>query len=535
MVWTFADSVLGFVWDLMLGIWCLGLYRCLGFRRGADKLLRSLGVFTWILLSLLLSSCGRSDSFPDDARTRAADEKVRAAWGKGLAELPTLTLSVLSPNNENIRNEYEWAFSLHHAVQYGQKVVFEWRTVAGGSGTILQYLQNVYRDPNVASANIDIFWGGGDDQFNSVAALGALEPLKLAPDVLQNVPAMLGPVRLVEPNQLWVGSCLSAFGYVYNAEMIRRCHIAPPNGTWEDLASPRFANLVSLADPMQSGSAAAAYQMIVRSGEDWPLGWAKLLGILANAKRFTDSAGTSANAPSLGEALVAACIDFYGAVRVAEDPKGIVYVNPRGQTAFTPDPVAILKNPPHPELARRFVDFLLSVKGQALWALPVGAEDGPARSVLGRQPIRQDVYEIYRGKLIPSIVSPYQAGPALSMAGFRSKINFEVLKRLVVTAAVDNADDLRAAREAILRAGSPPDLLADYYRLPENVDAVEKMPAVAKDLKDPAKGYAIMKDWQTFFREKYQRLQKEAGERGAGNRQQATGNRGTEDKRRTEN
>jgi ABC-type Fe3+ transport system substrate-binding protein len=485
---------------------CGRLFQVCNPRRGAVAL-----VFA---LAAALGGCGKGDSFPQDARTRAADEKVRAAWGKSLAELPTLTLVIISPNNENIRNEYEWAFSLDHAVRYGEKVSFEWRTVGGGSGTILQYLQNIYRDSNVASANMDIFWGGGDDQFNSVAALGALEPLTLAPDVLANVPTMLGAVRMVEANMRWIGSCVSAFGYVYNAEMLRRCRIAPPDGTWDDLASPRFADLVSLADPMQSGSAGAAYQMVARSGKDWPAGWAKLLGILANAKRFTDSAGTSANAPSLGEALVAACIDFYGAVRVAEAPRDIVYVNPRGQTAYTPDPVAILRNPPHPQLARRFVDFLLSAKGQALWALPPGAEDGPARSTLGRQPIRKDVYESYRGKLIPSITSPYVEGQSMSLEGFRSQINFEVLKRLVVAAAVDNTAELRAARDAIARAGSPSDLLAELGRLPDNVSTVEKMAQTAKDLRVPAKAYDITKEWQKFFVDKYARIRKDAGERG---------------------
>jgi ABC-type Fe3+ transport system substrate-binding protein len=470
---------------------------------------------------LFLQGCGKADSFPTDARTRAADEKVRAAWGKSLAELDTLTLVIISANNENIRNEYEWAFSLDHAVKYGQKVVFEWRSVGGGGSAITQYLQNVYRSAD--SANIDILWGGGDDSFNSVAAAGALEPLTLAPDVLQNVPPLLGAVKMYDANMLWVGSCLSAFGYIYNAEMLRRCRIAPPDGTWDDLASPRFADLVSLADPMVSGSAGPAYLMIARSGKDWPAGWAKLLGILANAKRFTDSAGTSANAPSLGEALVATCIDFYGAVRVAEDPNGIVYVNPRGQTVYTPDPVGILKNPPHRQLAQRFVDFLLSPKGQALWALPVGAEDGPARSLLGRQPIRKDVYETYRGKLIASIVSPYAAGPTMTLEGFRSKINIEVLRRLVVAGAVDNAPELRAARDAIARAGSPPDLLAEFYRLPDDVASVGNMSSLAMDLRDQGKAYSITKNWQRFFREKYERIKKGTGDRGMG-----TGKKGTE-------
>ena len=43
----------------------------------------------------------------------------------------------------------------------------------------------------------------------------------------------------------------------------------------------------------------------------------------------------------------------------------LVYVSPTGQTAFSPDPIAILKNPPHPKLAQQFVDFMTSEQAQA--------------------------------------------------------------------------------------------------------------------------------------------------------------------------
>ncbi len=451
--------------------------------------------------------CGRSDSFPDDARTRAADANVRAVWGKGLAELPTDTLVLLSAHNENIRNEYEWAFSLYHAQRYGRKVSFEWRSVGGGSSSIYAYIENVYGDANSGgTSNIDVLWGGGDFNFMSLARRGVLQPMQLPNDVLENVPPTLGASPLRDGNGLWIGAALSAFGYVYNADMLRRCRIAPPNGTWEDLGDARFANLIALADPTQSGSVAATYQMIARSGEDWPSGWAKLLQILANAKRFTDSAGTAASGPSLGESLVATCIDFYGAVREAEAPGQIIYVSPKGQTAFTADPIAILKNPPHPELAQRFVDFVMSPAGQALWALRVGEKDGPARSALGRQPIRADVYARYRESMLACIVDPFQAGQTMPLTGFRAEIDYGVLRDLVGAAAVDNASDLRAARAAILRAGSPPDLLAEFARLPDNVDTTAKMKDRSREMKNPVAREKVLTDWQKFFREKYRKI-----------------------------
>ena len=459
--------------------------------------------FLVALAAVLGSGCSTQDSLPDDQRTRAADEKVRVKWGKSLQELPTETLVLISPHNENIRNEYEWAFSLHHAVEYGRKVRFERRDVGGGGSAIYDFLANTYKWKD--TADIDVLWGGGEFNFVPLAKKGILTPMKLDPDVLANIPPELGGLPMYDKELRWVGTALSAFGFLYNDGLLRRCRIEPPR-RWEDLGDRRFADLVALADPTQSGSAAATYHMIARSGSDWPDGWARLLRVLSNAKQFTDSAGSAANAPVLGEALVATSIDFYGALRVAEAPDELVYVSPRGQTAFGPDPIAILKNPPHPQLARRFVDFVLSARGQALWALRAGETDGPVRSALGRQPIRRDVYEKYRGKMLASIVNPYEAGQAMALEGFRKRIDYAVLRALIRAAAVDNIRGLRAARAKLIETNFDPVLVAELNRLPDNVATLERMAATKRALKDETQREVLLTDWQRFFRRKYERI-----------------------------
>ena len=461
-----------------------------------------------VLTLLLLAGCLPSESLPDDERTRQTDSRVQAKWGRSLQELPTLTLVVISPHNENIRNEYEWAFSLYHAVEYGQKVRFDWRDVGGGSSTIRTYLQNVYARAD--SAGIDVLWGGGELNFIPLAEAAVLQSVKLSPGVLANIPAQLGGVSLYDGQLRWVGAAVSSFGFIYNAGLLGRCGLEPPE-RWEDLGHSRFADLLALADPTQSGSAAAAYLMIARSGRDWPEGWAKLLRILSNAKIFTDSAGSAANAPALGEALLATCIDFYGAIRVAEAPDQLVYVSPPGQTTFSPDPIAILKNPPHPELAQRFVDFVLSSDGQALWALPVGAKDGPVRNPLARQPIRYDFYEKYAGRMLASIVNPYREGQSMEFEGFRTQIDYNVLRQLVRAAAIDNLSGLRAARARLLASGKDPKLMAEFVRLPDSVATLERMALTKDELDDETNRELIITDWQRFFGAKYRKISEATG------------------------
>ena len=449
------------------------------------------------------SGCRGGASAPRDPRRADVDRRVREVWGATLEELPVVQVSAICPHHVNITNEFEWAFSLYHAEKFGQRVDVIWRDVGGGGSAVLRFLRNEYAgsDP----AKIDIVWGGGDYIHNKMAAEGILRPMTLSDDVLANVPEWFGGLRMYDPNFYWCGSAVSGFGFLYNTSTLRWAKIDPPE-QWDDLAGPECFGQICLADPMQSGSAAAAYEMIVQSAESWPAGWAKLLGILGNAKRFLDSAGAAANGPGLGEAPIATCIDFYGAARVAEAPDTLSYVSPKGQTAFNPDPIAILKHAGNPEIAQRFVDFVLSPRGQALWALKVGEPDGPIRYPLARQPIRKDVYRIYGDRMVPWMVNPYEAGTGMTLDVEMWAVRFGVLRQLVRAAAIDNLRLLQAARRRLIETDFQPDRLAEFNRLPENVDSTEKIKQLAGALRDKTQAERIVTDWQRFFRAKYRRL-----------------------------
>ncbi len=457
---------------------------------------------TCLVAAAALAGCGGPGASRNPRATEAIEAEIASKWQKRLDELPAEKLVLISPHNESIAKEFTWAFVIDYAIAHGRRVQLEWRDVGGGSTGIVRYLRNVYA--RAETAEIDIFWGGGEVEFQKLAGEGLLTPLKLTALTREAIPATFGGLEMRDPNDLWCGSAVSGFGFIYNRPLLKRAGVAPPK-TWDDIAKPECFDLICLADPMQSGSAAAAYEMIVQSEPTWPAGWAKLLAVLGNAKRFVDSAGAAANGPALGEAPIATCIDFYGALRVAEAPDILVYVSPKGQTAFSPDPIGILKNPPHPELAQAFVDFVLSVKGQALWALNVGEPDGPVRNPLGRQPLRKDVYDLYAGsgKLSPWTVNPYESGNEMKIDAELRKVRFGVLRNLVRAAAIDNRQYLQAARARLIETNFEPAGLAEFNRLPDNVATREGVFEVAKQLRDRTQAAKITTGWQSFFRDKY--------------------------------
>jgi ABC-type Fe3+ transport system substrate-binding protein len=413
------------------------------------------------------------------------------------------TLVVMTPHNENIRYEFEEAFKEYCKTTYGTDVTVQWRDAGSGSSSILQYLTNVYS--RTETSGIDVLFGGGEYPFQQMDKAGLLVPLKFTEDTLANIPATFGGMEMYSPDKTWCGNVLSSFGFLYNKELITQLGIQPPK-QWEDLASKEFYDLSVLADPTQSGSIAAAFEMIVQSEKEWHQGWKKLLSILSNAKKFTDSSGDAANAPVLGEAVVSVCIDFYGSMRVADAPDKLGYVSPTGQTGFTPDPIAILKNPPNPVLAQRYVDFVLSLQGQAIWALPPGHPNGPKRYLLNRTPIRSDFFAKYDKDIPAWITRPYAEGTTLVVDAKLRAIRYGVLAKLVRAAAIDNIKLMKRAKLKLMEKNFPDDLSALFYELPANIDTTEEVFTIAEPLEDTAKAEVIMTDWTTFFRERYKQI-----------------------------
>lgn len=459
---------------------------------------------SWILIIAMCAmsfGCGESPQ-PSD-RSVPENDAIVQKYGKPLAELPEVKLVVISPHNIDIQNEYEMAFSLHHAREYGERVRIEWRSVGGSSSAILSHLRNVYE--NSDQSGIDVVWGGGDVNFERMAAEGILQPMQLAADVTDNIPAVFGGLRMCDEARLWCGSAVSAFGIFYNKRLLQRIKLPEP-ARWEDLGAPHFFNLVGLADPSQSGSAAASYALIVQSEDTWQAGWAKLLSILGNTKRFYAGTDDAAEALLSGETAVTTLIDFYGNNRMAKYPDTLVYLSPKGQTSFNPDPIAILKNPPHPDVAQRLVDFVLSEDGQALWALPVGHPKGPRRTALGRQPIRKDVYQTYAGELLSRVVNPYEVGQTMNVDTGLWSASYGLLRQLVWAAAVRNVDFLKAAKKKLIDTNFAADRLALFNQLPDNVATREAVAATNELLGDRKQRDIIVTDWVAFFRNQYEQV-----------------------------
>jgi iron(III) transport system substrate-binding protein len=343
------------------------------------------------------------------------------------------------------------------------------------------------------SCGIDVFYGGGTYDLIKQAAAGRLVDSgvrKLHPDWFtpEVMPRTYGGEDIWDAHDLWYGSVLSAYGILYNKDALARLGIDREPTQWEDLADPRYLGEVGLADPTKSGAIAAAFENVVQQQmhrrldalmaedprrdrkaaeaqavrEGWIEGLRLLQRVGANARYFTDSSQKPPIDVAAGDCAAGMCIDFYGleqqeALRRRGGGDRLGYASPAGGSAYSVDPVAVLRGAPHAKVALAFMEYVLSMEGQKVWAFKVGAPGGPERYALRRLPVRRDFYghgewRDYRSD--PSI-NPYADTSVLVYHPEWTGALFQQLAFVVRLMTQDTHPELVAAWKAVLAAPEP--------------------------------------------------------------------------------
>jgi ABC-type Fe3+ transport system substrate-binding protein len=371
--------------------------------------------FTGIVAALALSGCGNRG----------------ASTAGGNAPVDAKTLTIVSPHGGEIRAEFERLWKQKHP-----DTTLKWID-KGGTADDLRYVQAQFATkPN--GIGHDIFFGGGAETFVELETSGVLQPLPSH----YNVPADLNGTPLRGPKNEWVAAALSGFGILYNKKIVQEENLPLPK-SWGDLGNPRLRDQIELADPRHSGSAHAAYEIILQAN-GWDQGWKTLCTLTANARRFTRAASDLPQDVASGEVAMAPAIDFYARARIARaGEEKLGYVAPSGQNVITPDPIGILKGAPNLELAREWVSFVMSPEAQKLWMLKKGAQGGPKQNDLFRQAALPSLYKpIAAESLIQT--NPYTIKNARPYDAAKAAKRRRALDELIGTVLIDNHDMIRA-------------------------------------------------------------------------------------------
>ncbi len=213
-----------------------------------------------------------------------------------------------------------------------------------------------------ANPKLDVWFGGTGDPHLQAAEQGLLEEYK-SPLLPQLQP--WAQKQAEQSKYHTVGMYLGALGIGYNTELLAKKKIAAP-ACWKDLIKPEFVGEVQMANPNASGTAYTAIATLVQVfGEEDAFNYLKALH--KNINTYPRSGVAPIKAAARGETI--ASVSFiHDVVTEAQAGFPVKGVAPCEGTGYEIGSLSIVKGSRNLDNAKKFVDWALTAKAQALGA-----------------------------------------------------------------------------------------------------------------------------------------------------------------------
>ena len=289
-----------------------------------------LGLVLTVSLALTLVSC----SAPPAKEDAAANEPVVAKSGRILR-----VYTALDPNESKI-------YFKKYEEEAGVKI--QW--VSMSSGAVFARALAEKNNPSMG-----LWFGGSATDFIAAAEQGLLGAYK--PSINFELPP-----QAHDPKWRWSGFYFGAIGFAANTKRLERLGLKPPQ-SWQDLLDPRFKGEIGFAYPYTSGTSFTFLATLVElMGEDKAFDYMRRLD--KNVHHYNKSGSSCVTQVGLGE--IAIGIAFSHDILKKGQSRGypVVLTLPKEGTGFEIGGIALIKNGPDSAEAKKFIDWILSVKGQ---------------------------------------------------------------------------------------------------------------------------------------------------------------------------
>lgn len=175
------------------------------------------------------------------------------------------------------------------------------------------------------------------------------------------------PDGLKDPQGRWFAVHTGAIAFICNTEALGSL---PCPTSWADLLTPEYQGMTGYLDPSQAaiGYSVAAAVNLAMGGtiDDFGPGLDYLNKLKANGA--VTPAQTATAKVVQGEIPILIDADFNGYAAKYNDGAPLEVVIPAEGSLQVPYVAALVKGAPHPELAKRWLDYLLSAEGQSTLA-----------------------------------------------------------------------------------------------------------------------------------------------------------------------
>jgi iron(III) transport system substrate-binding protein len=264
-------------------------------------------------------------------------------------------LFVYTSMKESMIGDLKTAFAKKHA---DIKVDFQ----SAGAGKLMAKIAAERESGKIMA---DVLWTSEVPDFYQMKAQGLLLPY--LPTELKQI---LNP--LPDYDGSFTAVRLGTLGIAYNTRLIKE---APK--TWTDVQKPAFKGAYGIANPALSGTAYMSVAVLSKA-----FGWGYFEALRANGAKMGKGSGQVVDDTASGDLLASLAVDYITLDKVDKGATLALVYPP--EMLVIPSPIAIIRNSPNVEAAKKFVDFVLSKDGQTIIAnegtLPVrGDVTVPAR------------------------------------------------------------------------------------------------------------------------------------------------------------
>lgn len=304
-----------------------------------------------------LSACASKEAAPaDSAQETAAERKSEASETKSeeaeseesksmQAAAPDFTgrtLNVVATSEKYVDLFAEFT------KQTGAKVEF----LSMSSGEVIT------RAKAEGKPMADVWFGGGLDAFMAAKADGLLE-------LYQSPNAEDIPEAYKDAEGAWIAKGITVVGFLVNNSVMEEKNLEVPK-TWESLADEKYKGEVIMSNPAVSGTNYAAVKgLLDLYGEEE--GWEYLKKLNANISFYGKRGKDPQEKTQMGEFGIGIIPVDQSAFDVAmENNLSVVY--PEDGILWVPEGVAIFKGSDNTDVAKAFIDFMLTKEAQEMIA-----------------------------------------------------------------------------------------------------------------------------------------------------------------------
>jgi iron(III) transport system substrate-binding protein len=232
----------------------------------------------------------------------------------------------------------------------GVKIEF----VRHSAGEVLARLIAEKNNPRAA-----MVFGGPADTFAAAIGEGVLEAY--APAGSESIPA-----DYRDANNYFIGIGLNPIVFLSNESFLADKGLEAPS-SWYDLLDPAFRNQLQMADARTSGTGFNRIASIIYALGSEDAAFEYMSELSGNVQQYTKS-GAGGTVPVATRQAASGIFFLVDSIETLKRGYDVVISFPREGSIASVESMALVKNGPNPDLAKQFMDWLVTPYAQGLWA-----------------------------------------------------------------------------------------------------------------------------------------------------------------------